>query len=380
MFESDHKNGNGTLPTFETARNRRQKARAAGLHPDYWYAVEHDHAVRPGQAVEVRFWNTSIALYRGADGQLRALENRCAHRQLKLSLGHVEGCQLTCAYHGWSYDGAGQVVHVPHDLFGKPRLRVQIRHYPVKVRYGLIWIFPGDPALAEERCVPNIPELEGPDRWACVPLDFTWRAHHSMIIDNVSDFTHAYLHGKYRPFEDARLTRAETVGNCVHIAYQTRVGQGRISRHFVDRKRCDTNFMELGYEYPYQWSNTGGKIKHWCFVLPVDERTTRVFFLFYFDALKVPFTPFHIPRWLMKAVLRIANRTLIAPLLNQDGFAVEAEQVGYEAHFDAPMIEINPVIAMFQELTIRKWEEHLSPRAPRPTEMESCERLEALQP
>ena len=50
--------------------------------------------------------------------------------------------------------------------------------------------------------------------------------------------------------------------------------------------------MELGYEYPYQWSDTGGKIKHWCFVLPQDERTTRVFFLFYFDALKIPFTPF----------------------------------------------------------------------------------------
>ena len=41
--------------------------------------------------------------------------------------------------------------------------------------------------------------------------------------------------------------------------------------------------------YPYQWSNTGDRIKHWCFVLPLDERTTRVFFLFYFEALKIPF-------------------------------------------------------------------------------------------
>src|SRR5439155_11318323 len=92
--------GARALPRFEEGRNRRQKARAAGLHPDYWYAVEHDRAVRPGQAVEVRFWNISIVLYRGTDGRLCALENRRALRQLKLYFHHVDGCNLTCAYHG----------------------------------------------------------------------------------------------------------------------------------------------------------------------------------------------------------------------------------------------------------------------------------------
>jgi hypothetical protein len=105
-----------------------------------------------------------------------------------------------------------------------------------------------------------------------------------------------------------------------------------------------------------------------------------VFFLFYFHALKIPFLPLRIPRWLMKGVLRVANRMLIRPLLSQDGFAVEAEQAGYEAHFDAPMIEINPVIAMFQDLTIRKWEEYLSGAHNLPMETEACARLEVPQP
>ena len=76
-----------TAPTFADARSRREKARSAGLSPDYWYAVEYDRRIRRGQVVEVKFWNRSIALFRGDDGGLRALENRCAHRQLKLSLG-----------------------------------------------------------------------------------------------------------------------------------------------------------------------------------------------------------------------------------------------------------------------------------------------------
>src|SRR5262245_33189495 len=81
MLSKHATNGSGLAPSFEAGQNRRQKARGTGLHPDYWYPVEYDRAVPLGRAVEVRFWNTSIALYRGADGQLHALENRCAHRQ-----------------------------------------------------------------------------------------------------------------------------------------------------------------------------------------------------------------------------------------------------------------------------------------------------------
>jgi phenylpropionate dioxygenase-like ring-hydroxylating dioxygenase large terminal subunit len=349
-------------PRYDEARTRRHKARAAGLHPDYWYAVEHERAVKPGRVVEVQFWGASIALYRGADGVLHALENRCGHRQLKLTLGAVEECRLTCAYHGWSYDPDGRLARVPHDLFGHPMPDVRVRAYPVQARYGLIWIFPGDPARAPERALPSIPELEGPHRWACVPVDFTWRAHHSMIVDNVSDFTHAWLHRKYRPFTDARLTRCDAVDDRVYVSYATDVGRGRISGMFVDRRRVNTTAMDLCYDYPYQWSSTDGKIKHWCFFLPVDERTTRTFFLFYFESLKIPLTPWHIPRWLMRPILHIANRWLIVPLLRQDGVAVEAEQQAWEQHFDRPVPDLNPAVGLFQGLTVRKWDEHLTTR------------------
>jgi phenylpropionate dioxygenase-like ring-hydroxylating dioxygenase large terminal subunit len=83
-------------PTFEEAQNRRQKARAAGMNPDYWYAVEWDKEIKRGDVKEVVFWKQSIALFRGQDGRLAAIENRCAHRQLKLTLGQVQGCQLVC--------------------------------------------------------------------------------------------------------------------------------------------------------------------------------------------------------------------------------------------------------------------------------------------
>ena len=184
-----------------------------------------------------------------------------------------------------------------------------------------------------------------------------------MVIDNVSDFSHAYLHRRYRPFTGAELTRNETIGDNVHLAYNTQVGRGRISGLFVEHDRVDTNHMDLCYEYPYQWSNTDDEIKHWLFVLPVDERTTRAFFLFYFRSLKIPYLPARIPRWAMTTVLKFANRLLISPLLSEDRVAVEAEQEGYEKHWDAPPIEVNPVVRAFQKVTVRKWQEHLAREA-----------------
>src|SRR5262249_30805108 len=150
----------------------------------------------------------------------------------------------------WAYNGQGQVVQIPHELFGRAMPNFRVPTYPVKVRYGLIWIFPGNPELADQRPIPDIPELEGDRTWACVPIDFTWRAHHSMIIDNVSDFTHAHLHRKYRPFTDAKLVRCETEGDQVFVSYDAKIGRGRFSGLFVDRKRVNTDFIELGHAYP----------------------------------------------------------------------------------------------------------------------------------
>jgi phenylpropionate dioxygenase-like ring-hydroxylating dioxygenase large terminal subunit len=349
-------------PAFEEARNRRQKVRAAGLHPDYWYPAAWSGELGRGKVMEVVFWGRSIAVFRGEDGVVRAVEDRCAHRQLKLSKGEVTGCALTCTYHGWQYDGAGRCEKIPHDLFGNKMPQIQIQTYPVAERYGIVWVFPGDAALAEAHRLPHIPELEGDRPWATIPLDFTLAAHHSMVIDNVSDFSHAYLHRKSRPFSDAKLKKLEAIGDEVRLSYETKVGTGRISGLFVDREKTNTNAMDLAYAYPYQWSNTDGKIKHWLFVLPIDARTTRAFFVFYFhpDALKLPFLPINFPRPVMQAVMRIAREVLVRPLLTEDKLAVEAEQEGYEAHFDKPIAELNPCVREFQDLTIRKWEEHLA--------------------
>ncbi len=196
--------GAGEL-TFETARSRRFRARLAGMNPNYWYPLEWSEAVRKGKAVKATFWGRPIAVWRGADGVVSAVEDRCAHRHIPLTMGKVKGCNLVCVYHGWVYDRDGKLVAMNHDDFGRKLPNVGVRSFPVKERYGVIWVFPGEPELAERVPLVEIPHAEGPDRWGSIHFDYTWKAHHSMLIDNLCNLTHLYVHGNWVPYDETHL-------------------------------------------------------------------------------------------------------------------------------------------------------------------------------
>jgi phenylpropionate dioxygenase-like ring-hydroxylating dioxygenase large terminal subunit len=351
-------------PSFEEATNLRQRARVAGLDPNYWYAALLSSELKRGEVREVMFWRRSFAVFRGMDGALRCTENRCAHRNVKLSLGTVEGCTLRCAYHGWAYDGDGCLVDMPHNDFGK-KLRIQLETFPVAERYGMIWIFPGDRALSAQRKIPAIPEIEGASGWAYDVIDFMWNGHHSLIMDNVSDFTHGYLHRKWRPFEGDELLGLDESEDRVLLQYNSKIAAAKIMDLVIDRKQYAGTSHYSCYEYPYQWSNTEEFVKHWLFLLPQDEQTTRVFFLFYYRDFKVPFLPLKVPQRLMTPLIRLGHQYMVRPLFNEDGWAVEKEQQGFQEHWDAPLAEVNPQVHAYQRLTVRKWEQYLASQATR---------------
>ena len=337
--------------------NLYQQARTAGLDSNYWYAVARSEAVKRETVQEAVVWGRSIALFRSSNGVVGAIANSCAHRRIKLTLGTVSGDHLACAYHGWEYDATGRVVRIPHDLFGRQMPDLCVRSYPVRERYGLIWIFPGDRKQAAATPLPPFPEMEGPQPWASVSFDFIWSAHFSIIVENLLDFSHAYLHRRSRAFENVVLARSQSDGNCVVADYSASIGNGHILGRFVNRSRVDTTRISTYFEYPYQRANIGDKIKHWCFLTPIDPRRTRLFFTIVVDrdALRLPHTSLHLPHWPAQRFLDIAKKAMIAPLIDEDRRAVEAEQEAIDTIPDAHIVELNPVTRLVQEVIVRKW-------------------------
>ena len=91
-----------------------------GRHPWFglgadWWPVAFAEEVK-GSPVGVRLGEASLALYRDSRGMVRAVEDRCPHRRMPLSMGRVttDG-HLQCPYHGWCFDGeTGQCVVIPN--------------------------------------------------------------------------------------------------------------------------------------------------------------------------------------------------------------------------------------------------------------------------
>ncbi len=164
---------------------------------NYWYPIFISSALRPKKPVSVTVAGDKIVLVRD-NGKVYALNDRCPHRGVPLSLGRCEfPGMLTCRYHGWTYnlkngDLAAALTDGPNSpICGKAT--VKVKTYPIEERAGLIWAYIGEaPAPAVEEDIPD--ELLAPDAVVLPMLDIRkgdWR----YAIENAIDPAHGkYLH------------------------------------------------------------------------------------------------------------------------------------------------------------------------------------------
>jgi vanillate O-demethylase monooxygenase subunit len=132
-----------------------------------------------------------IAFFRGPEGVVAAVENFCPHRGAPLSLGYVSDGKLVCGYHGLHMGCNGKTVSMPGQrVQGFPA----VRSYPVEERYGFIWVWPGDEALADKATIPHQEWHDHPE-WAFGGGLFHIACDYRLMIDNLMDLTHeTYVH------------------------------------------------------------------------------------------------------------------------------------------------------------------------------------------
>jgi phenylpropionate dioxygenase-like ring-hydroxylating dioxygenase large terminal subunit len=137
--------------------------------------------------------NEPVVMYRKENGEAVALEDRCCHRHLPLSMGRLEGDELRCGYHGLKFDSSGRCVEIPGQESIPPQAKV--RAYPLVEKYRWLWIWMGDPAQADPARIPNWWWTEHAE-WAFTqPEQIHVKCNYQLVSDNVLDVTHlAYVH------------------------------------------------------------------------------------------------------------------------------------------------------------------------------------------
>lgn len=136
-----------------------------------------------------------IVLYRTPDGQANALEDRCCHRQLPLSMGTIEEGGIRCGYHGLLFDGVGKCVDIPGQA--KIPRKAKVSPYIIKEQDSLIWIWFGKTADSTPDIEPPSYEFHTASGYVFGGDVVHYDAPYQLIHDNLLDLSHlGYVHLK----------------------------------------------------------------------------------------------------------------------------------------------------------------------------------------
>ncbi len=162
---------------------------------NYWYPALKDRAVGRRKPVQVSLLGEDICLFRGAAGNVVAIQDVCPHRGARLSQGdcHYRGT-VACPYHGWVFDESGKNTMVLSEgplsgVCGKPGSEARI--YPTRTLKGLVFVWMGDaePAPIEE----DVPEEFFDDALVLIG-QVVWHCNWEVALENSMDSHVNYVH------------------------------------------------------------------------------------------------------------------------------------------------------------------------------------------
>ncbi|WP_204141616.1 aromatic ring-hydroxylating dioxygenase subunit alpha [Halomicronema sp. CCY15110] len=340
------------------AAGGRQDVRSLGLNPNHWYVVARSAEVT-NKPVGVTLWGEAIVLYRDAKGHIQALEDRCPHRQVKLSEGEVAQGELECIYHGWRFDAAGGCTHVPYLAENQKLPSCQLKTYPVQDLDGFVWLFPGDrDRLTSKHIQPmGLPEWDHINYIASVTL-IDVESHYSFLIENLMDMYHGRLHDDLQAWANPVLAHLEATDQRVDVLYNAqsyyRIDKiWSVSQLFIPALRqLHPEELRVSYVYPHWVSTLGQDFKICCLFCPVSPTHTRAY-LIHFTSLQRFHRLHKLPmafRRFVKNRLFNAAQGLLAGLVDQDVLMLEQEQAAYLKNPDYKGPELNRALTSVQKL------------------------------
>lgn len=165
-----------------------------------WHMIGWSSELTPGAFVHRTLSEVEVLVYRLQNGAPAAIRDRCAHRFVPLHRGKQIGDMIQCGYHGLCFGPDGACVKHPVAGATIPKA-ARVQAFPIVERDGILWVWLGDPARADQGAIPDYAFLADPQR-ACVAGHLMTNAGYQLAIDNLTDLTHIqFVHGEYQGSE-----------------------------------------------------------------------------------------------------------------------------------------------------------------------------------
>eukprot|EP00434_Breviolum_minutum_P027826 symbB.v1.2.024612.t1/scaffold2340.1/size81877/7 len=231
--------------------------------------------------VPVVFWHDGTAW--------RAAVDECPHRRVRLSEGRLEGSELQCPYHGWTFDGRGRCTKIPQAdsekvLAESPRACLSI--LPTEERNGLLFLWAA--ALYDDSMPPDLQILDELAHEDIFSIDGVKYVDYSrdlfmdmpILIENVLDPAHL-------PFTHHDTISKRDKATAIPIQICARDQGGFTGRRYTSAPGTVT------YQAPnHVWALTDRKdsYRDWniVYATPISPGRSRIFVRVVFEVAKIP--------------------------------------------------------------------------------------------
>ena len=192
--------------------------------PYGWFCVALNSGLGDKEVRAIKYFGKKLVLFRTESGEPNLLDAICPH--LGAHLGHggkVKGESIACPFHGWEYNGEGQVTSVPYAKNIPPKVRDGkqcIHAYPLRNIRGLLyaWYHPNNlPPMWEPD---PVEEMDGKEWLDFQQYEFIVKSNIQEMGENAVDTAHfVYVHG----VEDVPQGDIHTTDHCRYTDVGIRV-------------------------------------------------------------------------------------------------------------------------------------------------------------
>ena len=162
---------------------------------DLWYMPALASSLAPGAMRREMLLGEPVLLGRMRDGAAFAIRDICPHRGVPLSAGKILAENtVQCPYHGWRFRRDGVCSAIPSLVEGQDLdpAKIRVRHYPVREREGLLWVYVAAKNEAPKADPPSVPISDPHPRWTEIQ---TFRCDIDHAVIGLMDPVHAaYVH------------------------------------------------------------------------------------------------------------------------------------------------------------------------------------------
>ncbi|GLC51286.1 hypothetical protein PLESTB_000486100 [Pleodorina starrii] len=278
----------------------------------HWWPLMPVSYLRTDRPNPITLLGIPLVIWRDGVGEWRVFLDRCPHRLVPLSEGRIEADgSLSCAYHGWRFDGSGAARSIPQSTDAAAEAtacrnrRSCATAFPVRIEAGMLCVWPDEsPAAATTAAATAVLLSEdvrsraqrsdtASVRWYMRDLPYSYE----LLVENVTDPAHVpYTHHGFTPLmkrsSGGRMTmnQIDPTSAFPAAAATASAAAAMLPSHWVRPSGPDYEFDYLGtsggqasisltmpHHVIYSYNNGKSKGYQELILAPIEPGRSRIF-------------------------------------------------------------------------------------------------------